>query len=77
VALGVAGRDQATHRVADEHDRQAGVLAAGTLDEQVQVVDDRVEVGDQGALALRAPVPEWSSPYTAAPPSPTAAATWS
>ena len=56
VALGVAGGDHAAHRVADEHERQVGVLYVGTLHEQVQVVDDPLEVLDQHPLALAAPV---------------------
>ena len=56
VALGVAGRDQAAHRVAHEDDREVGVLAAGLLDQAVEVVHDGVEVDDQRRLAVRAPM---------------------
>jgi hypothetical protein len=58
VALGVAHGDQAAHRVAHEHEWQAGVRGARAFDQQVQVVDDRVEVGDESGLAVRAPVPD-------------------
>jgi hypothetical protein len=53
VALGVAGRDQAAHRV-PHHDH--GEVAAHLADDFVEVVHEPLEVLDQRGLALRAAV---------------------
>ena len=38
------------------------MLRPSAFDKQVQVVDDRFEVGDQGTLAVRVPVPSVVEP---------------
>ena len=42
----------------DEHDRHIGVLGPGALGEEVDVVDDLLDIVEDDALALGAPVPE-------------------
>ena len=56
MALGVAGGDQAAHRVTHEEDREVGVSARGPADRAVEVVHDGIEVDDQRRLAVRAPM---------------------
>ena len=53
-ALGVARRDQPAHGVAHQH---YGTVVADVLDQEVEVVHDRREVGDQRSLPIRAAVP--------------------
>ena len=53
VLLGVARRDQAAHRVADQDDRQAGVLAPRELGDRVQVRGQVLAVARSGPARRR------------------------
>src|SRR5262245_22608973 len=58
VLLGVARRDEAAHRVADEHERQAGMIGRRAAPDRVEVGDHVVDGLDERALALRPTVPQ-------------------
>ena len=58
IPLGEPGAQQPTHRMADHHHRQSGVLADRDVDQRPEIVDDVLEVGDQRPLAVAVAVAE-------------------
>ena len=54
--LRVTGRHEATHRVADEHERMAWTIVSRLARCRVQIVDEVVDPLDERSLALRAAV---------------------